>query len=70
MISFSEKNLNDLFPSSYGKIDKCMYAYYKTIKKFADKVKNLKILDVGCGLGNCISLHIEPAWRIISHDAI
>ena len=56
MNSFSETNLYDLFPSSYGKIDKCMYAYYKTIKKFADKVKNSKILDVGCGLGNYTTL--------------
>ncbi len=44
------------FPLSYGEADKCMLAYRKTIKKYADVIKNAKILDVGCGLGQYTAL--------------
>ena len=47
----SPKITKPLFPAIYGRIDKCSYAYHKVISKFAKKIKNSKILDVGCGLG-------------------
>lgn len=57
-----------MYPSFYGKPDNCMLAYRETIKKYADRIKNAKILDVGCGPGNYTALFAHDGNKVTGLD--
>ncbi len=64
-----KKNLEtNQFPQHYGKPDKCMLEYRKTIKKYADGIKNSKILDVGSGLGQYTALFAHHGNKVTGLD--
>lgn len=58
----------NIYPSCYGKPDKCMLAYRGTIQQYADGIKKAKILDVGSGLGNYTALFAQNGNKVTGLD--
>lgn len=54
--------------SVYGSIDLCTKAYEDYIFKYSEKIKNKRVLDVGCGLGNYTSLFSHDRNDVIGLD--
>src|SRR3989344_5138588 len=66
----TQKKSESIFPDSYEGADKCAHAYHATIKQYADKIRNSKVLDVGCCLGQYTTLFTGRKNRVYALEIL
>lgn len=63
-----EKHSKYVSEAIFGKIDRCSKAYEDYIRRYSKTIKNSRVLDVGCGLGNYTSLFSESKNEVFGLD--